>query len=55
MDSPENKKQMHVEDPILKLIEVHRSFAIQINLQRDTQQMQRLNILLFKSKKKPTV
>lgn len=55
MDSPENKKQMHVQDPILKLIEVHRSFAIQINLQRDTQQMQRLNILLFKSKKKTTV
>lgn len=36
MDSPENKKQMHVQDCILKLTKVHRSFAIQMNFQRDT-------------------
>lgn len=35
MDSPENEKQMHVQDPILKLTGVHGSFAIQINLQGD--------------------
>lgn len=36
MDCPENKKKMHVQDPVLKLTDVHRIFAIQINLQRDS-------------------
>lgn len=30
MDSPEDKEKMRVQDPILKLTDVHRIFAIQI-------------------------
>lgn len=30
MDSPEDKKKMRVQDPILKLTDIRRIFAIQI-------------------------